>query len=1674
MKDYGKESHSLSFERLREALATTPLSVTIASVLAEDLELAPGSSRTSEELIIRVDRPAPAPVVELPPELEKVILGPLDNAHRRPEIAATDGTGNDLNLELRSEAESWLQHWDKWASATRAEEMYKTLFEMQVKARQQADEFELVLGAGWLSWDLGPDKTIDRPIFFLGLEIEMDKATGAIEIRESADPLVVELEALPADQIGDGRFIEDLKTRVASFEGSIIAASEFGDLAEYAVNGLNTQARYEASPGRVGSDGRAVLSWAPTIVLRPRQRAGLSATFRSIAQEIEQVQAIPTGLRPLVDPGFEAEVSLSQEPGAIFEVNGELYSPLPLNEKQRRVVEHVDSHAHTIVQGPPGTGKTHMAAALLSHLLAQGKRVLVTAQTERALYELRGKLPPEIRELAVSVIGSSSQELTDLRTAIETIQRKSSAFDEVRSSNKIASLERELDDLRQRRVAILRRWAAALEAEQRPVGLPGYAAPLSEVVMTVAEKQEKYGWIEELGVPSPGNVFPLAPNQIDELIRLLGNTAVVHRSSYPEQEAIDPARFISPTQFAQVLGEIEDSTAKADAARASVDGAFLSTWLSLDESDRELVKKTVSTALNAKQRLESFPSQWTATVNPDTPTHELDDWDNTKQEVSQRLGKLADDLGRLAGTQRIFVDGEFDAFVPMAQSLLQYLASGKTLNVRPDGSVKPPMFGGSTVKATLPFLNAVRINGVPPSTIELVNTYLAYVSVIWELQALQHQWPLTTLNMGDPVGTVSAIKGDLEKFDQNLRLLRDIAQARETISRLGLPTDFSGMESLHNQFPLLQDATDAGLAVASAEANFERVSGKDHLASYNGPMHAWVRSFMSAVQARDVAMYEEALRAGSEFHGVGLQRRHLDELLGAIRSWSPVLAAHLEEGVVEDEWVRRLGSIEDARKWLVAKNYVQMAARNQREDIQSELERTDRRLHDALSSLAAERAWAAAVGSSRIDGAMRATMEAYAQAVRRLGKGTGKYAGQHRRDVRRHLDSARGAVPVWIMPIYKVVEQFDLQQNMFDVVIVDEASQAGVESVFLQYLAPKVVVVGDDHQVSPAGVGEDIGRLQQLARQYLYDFDKIDAWVDPKRSLFDDANMRYGGRIALEEHRRCVPEIIEFSNELVYRPNNIELQPVREVSGNRLAPFRVTHTPNAFEKGKSKKINQLEADALIDRLIGVLDAPDYDGKTIGVISLLSSSGQAEYIQNRLVTMLPPHIWEERDLKVGVPAAFQGAERDVIFLSMVTPSPGEFRLSALTREDHKQRYNVAVSRAKDQVWLFHSVGVEDFANKDDLRFKLLEYAYRVAEAAPEQRTAQLVPGDRLVEPFDSLFEQRVFNELVRRGYYVIPQFDAFGRRIDLVVQGSEGRLAVECDGDHWHGDEHAVADQARQRELERLGWVFVRIFESDFYLDKESEIQRIIDRLDELGIQPGFVDGQDANERRNVEIVDSATELFGGIEGEVGPENAPEFARSGLTAQIEVEETIEKPAEGKPEIPASTPAVVTTSTGPAEPYEEFRGSTVSVYSAGRDQIDQGLMQIIQVEGPIPREQLFQRYVKSGGDARVRDQARDVLRAGVMRLVRRGEIVECGLEPVIYRTPEQPDVRPRLRGPRSAADIPHNEWVAHMRAVMETGSELDGEEMLRATMQRVGYRKLTDNIRGVLTAVRRDIG
>ncbi len=428
------------------------------------------------------------------------------------------------------------------------------------------------------------------------------------------------------------------------------------------------------------------------------------------------------------------------------------------------------------------------------------------------------------------------------------------------------------------------------------------------------------------------------------------------------------------------------------------------------------------------------------------------------------------------------------------------------------------------------------------------------------------------------------------------------------------------------------------------------------------------------------------------------------------------------------------------------------------------------------------------------------------------------------------MDKCQAAVPVWVMPLARVVENFDPRLTRFDVVVIDEASQSDVMSLIALYMADRVVVVGDDEQVSPEAVGLELTGVQNLIDEHLRGIPNH-LLYDGKCSIYDLAFTAFGGTICLREHFRCVPEIIQFSNHLSY---NGAIKPLRDASQVALRPHVISHRVASAQS--EDKVNEREALAVASLLIAASEQPEYakndQGKpvTFGVISLVGED-QARRIEMLLREHMLPTEYERRRIICGNAAHFQGDERDVIFLSVVdAPRSGPLPLRA--EPLFKKRFNVAASRGRDQVWVVHSLNAQSDLKPEDLRRRLIEHAEN-----PHALSRLLEEQMRKVDQRSLQFEGEVLRRLVDAGYRVIPQLSVGYYRIDLVVEGGGKRLAVECDGDRYHPLDKLPEDMARQAILERLGWTFVRIRGSVFFRDADRALQPVFARLAQLGIPP---------------------------------------------------------------------------------------------------------------------------------------------------------------------------------------------------------------------------------------------
>lgn len=592
---------------------------------------------------------------------------------------------------------------------------------------------------------------------------------------------------------------------------------------------------------------------------------------------------------------------------------------------------------------------------------------------------------------------------------------------------------------------------------------------------------------------------------------------------------------------------------------------------------------------------------------------------------------------------------------------------------------------------------------------------------------------------------------------------------------------------------------------------------------------------LGTVRDRDPDGYRTFSDEMAEVREAARLRAEQDEALARVREAFPALADRIVGTHADSAWDVRLPSLAEAWAWSAWCDRLERLTDPEAERaLRRRLTEADDEARIMLARLAAARAWHRCLGL--LTGDQSRALSAYQQAARRI---KGKYQHRYRRDAQAALRKAQTAVPAWIMPLHQVAETVPMDRpGLFDVVIVDEASQSGLEAMLLSWLADRMVVVGDSKQVSPSNVGLKQDEYFHLRDRLLTALEPdVRSLFGPESSFFDLTEALSAGRgtLMLKEHFRCMPEIISFSNDLCY---NRDLLPLRQYGADRLPPVRTVYVETGEAVGANTRLtNTAEAEALVDTIVRCCADPAYDGKTMGVVSLRASKGHLTELENLLAERLDYEQREARRIRVGDAEDFQGDERHIMFISFVNSAttaagavPGGFN-----GKTYEQRINVAASRAQDQVWVFHSARAEQF-HENDLRRRWLDHLTRPAEEDVVAVEGEVLPDVRH-EAFDSLFQQKVYLELTARGHRVRPGYKVGRHTIDLVVEGGTRRLAVACDGDAFAEGEDASTGAARQRDLERVDWTFVRIRGSRFHLDREQALAPLWAELERLGIEP---------------------------------------------------------------------------------------------------------------------------------------------------------------------------------------------------------------------------------------------
>ena len=1405
-----------------------------------------------EEVLLEVDKPEFLPCPELPFDLVGWIRTPnwrdfavMDIEVREERLRHDERLGDvterfvDSGVRLAA-LEKWKRQRTLWRAGemvkSRTQELFMELYELYDRLRKDPERLEIVAGNGFFL--SGLDSSVNHPIILKRVRLHYDNK-GRMQLLDSDYPT-----ELYVDMFQDMPGVEPEGIR------AFAEALDVGDIHPWAENmgaflantatALTPNCRYAVNRFDVLPTDWYLAYERPVLFLRKVQ-PGTERSIAAMMARIERDGDVPESLLRLVD------VDAPQEQAEPFGMNladirGEAEDILltkAANAEQLGIARKITASPAVVVQGPPGTGKTHTIANLLGHFLAQGQHVLVTSSTNKALSVLKEKLPAGIQDLCVSLIDGDRR---DMELSVKGICERLSQSNHEELAKEAEHLQQE----RQQLLQLLTEKRRVLEDMQRYEAkrdyyvLDGKAWSLSRMAAFIHD----HAALRDV-VPGPvaDGSLPLTRAELAELYQT---------NSLFDAEALTEIAEELPQRSQLLQPEAAGKLLELSAAEAGQREALLAGLpdVTVDEAGCLWKKEQpVALELSAKRlqeagnlyaqidfaRLHERWAQEAILAGKQGGAH-LEMW--------QMLGAAIERVQQLKQqnmTQFFGVDFQYKGKQPLRQEWIQSLAEmAAAFDAHGKLSWWDKLFHSEWKSLQQEFT----VDGHSLSSRRECQLAMQYIL----LHQARHEAAVKWQQLLEPYGMITyeelcaqgddtddllsahwrEVEGYLhwqENVWGELRLFWRQAGVKldQTYSRNHYATPHGELKTqlswLEQDFPCWQK-----LLLMQAARQDSADSLRETKAALDAADGKLTAQFRAALAVGDGEAYAAAYAKLVRYEKLLPVYAKRQELLARLAELAPQWASRIERQEGDDGASQQPAQIKDA--WLYAQFSRELSELPPGEPqlLEHEIGDLTSRLTDITASLAEKRAWQHLLENVAGTG-LQASLVGWSKAVQKLGKGKGRYAARHIREAKACMLEAQAAVPAWIMPLSRVWQNVSPDSPKFDIILIDEASQADITTLPLLYLARKAIIVGDDKQVSPSAVGISADEITHLQSTTIEGIVPHASLYTMDTSLYDIAQMNFAARMMLTEHFRCVPEIIGFSNQLTY---DGRIRPLRE-SNRSLQPWVQVRVRGIREPGK--KQNLMEAEYIVATLMACLEDPAYKGKKFGAISLLGEE-QSKLIRELAAQEIGITALEACDFLCGSPADFQGDERDVIFLSLVDSRDSleagqKMRLMSDGHAgDIAKRYNVAVSRARDQLWIFHSMDQDDL-KEGDLRRTLLDYAgipQATADAMDKQPTS---------------LELTVTRSLQEKGYEICQNMPVGSLTVPVAVQSGDKRVIIACDGEHWVDSiKEAASLRYSQAVLERLGWTFLRVRGSQWYLDPEKSLQTLEKQLQALGIVPG--------------------------------------------------------------------------------------------------------------------------------------------------------------------------------------------------------------------------------------------
>ena len=1300
--------------------------------------------------------------------------------------------------------------------------LFDTLYNKYLVLDRDSDILELVVANGLVK---APNEDICYPILLKKVNFSIDTEKNIISITDASDNdfitqelylnFLAEVENINLDKVF---YLED---KIVEINIHPISKNDtIKDFFREFIHNLNPRAQFIEDLDKKNKESVITIEWKPILFIRKKDDGKVEA-INNIIKDIENGGEIPEYLSELVGVIGSDKRAVEPIPDILFTKE--------TNNEQIEIIKSLYSHRAVVVQGPPGTGKTHTIANLLGHFLAEGKNVLITSQTKKALDVLKEKIPTDIQDLCISMLDDDS---SDLGNSVESISEKLGYLNLETLKNEYEEIENQRNELKEDIKNIKRKIFNIKYQESHPIIYNNESITLREAGEFLRKNQRELDRIP--GIVSSGVTCPINNENLTFLKSGYKKSVSKEEEKEIELGLNKLSDFWTLEEFKEMLENKKEIMSRLDLLLKNKKYHINDNLFYVD--DKMLID------------LDKFKNYSGIDKIIPEDLKSIEDWKKdvciagTENSGDRKIWlEFIKDIRRLYDLTNMTKDQLFKKEVVYKD--IDVSTAKKLIIGLKKGIERPGFFFKHRLrKARKQISDKVTINNRILETLYDCNVALEYTTLIELKENTKNTWNIlmTGNSLLENSNNKNLYKQLYSYADQMEYLLNWYDREKKTFLHKienagfeklninkteGNPIYVDEVNQIFDFIPSLEELIAIGkIALEYREVDIKRSEYLVKIENIIKENSHLGREIKNAILNENIDKYSETLEKLRVLSEKEVLYKKYKDLLHSVKAVANSWGEELENGLFNEKIeniynVWRYKQISQKLKELAEKPYFNLQA-----DI---LEKTEE-LKKLTIDLVTKKAWYNIIKflEEKDNLAISQALKGWKQTVQKIGKGTGKNTNIHKKNAKEKMLLCQKVVPAWIMPLNKVFDTLNPVENKFDIIIIDEASQSDISSLILLYMAKKIIIVGDDKQVSPSDVGVNIDKINMFRRKYIKGKVANDDLYGIRASLYSIVSTTFQP-ISLREHFRSVPEIIGYSNKTSY---DNQILPLRDSNSSILKPAIIDYKVNGKRDEKSK-INRVEAETIVSLIEACLAMKEYKNSTFGVISLLGDE-QAELIQDLIVKRIPATEIENHKILCGNSASFQGDERDIMFISLVDSSEENKSLRLVGEGVEgaiRKRYNVAISRAKDQLWIIHSIDKNNL-KEGDLRKELFEYIDSLKENAFDKTAIQNITA--------SDFENEVARHLLEKNYTIKQKWRVGSYDIDMVAIYDDKKIAIECDGKTLnHTEEEVIANLEEQEILERCGWEFIRVRASEYFRNPEKAIKDLIIQLDDKGVYP---------------------------------------------------------------------------------------------------------------------------------------------------------------------------------------------------------------------------------------------